>query len=219
MSNLSDNVFTGSIIGMILGIPIFIGVAILAIPFAIISFITDIPMSILLQNLAVFAVAVFLIWLFSKHQIIENGIVGLIVGSLVYTYFKWHPLVCILIGVAIVGLLFFISFIKIGFWIKTILFSLVVTFLVFLFIYSSAGLFPLPDMIWKTVFFIVFFLENIFIRCAVAYNNGFLFHGYAGSVKEKYSDYKEDQSGPATGSFEYNEKQSNSAMKYNGTGL
>ncbi|MBD5508685.1 MAG: hypothetical protein HDR05_11740 [Lachnospiraceae bacterium] len=82
MSKLSDGIFTGSIIGMILGISIFIGIAILAIPFMIISCITDVPMSILLQNLAVFAIAVFLIWLFSKHQIIENGIVGLIVGSL-----------------------------------------------------------------------------------------------------------------------------------------
>ncbi|MBD5508686.1 MAG: hypothetical protein HDR05_11745 [Lachnospiraceae bacterium] len=43
----------------------------------------------------------------------------------------------------------------------------------------------------------------------MAYNNGFLFHGYAGSVKEKYSDHKEDQTGSATGSFEYNEEQSN----------
>lgn len=209
MSNLSDNVFTGSIIGMILGIPLFIGIAILAIPLAIISCITGVPMDILLQNLVIFAIAMFLVWLFSKHQIIENGIVGLIVGSLVYTYFQWHSLVCILIGVTIVGLLFFISYIKIGFWIKTILFSVVVTFLVFLFIYSSAGLFPLPDMIWKTVFIIVFFLENILIRCAVAYNNGFLFDGYDGSKGEKHIDHKEDQTGSATGSFEHNEDQSN----------
>lgn len=209
MSNLSDNLFTSTIIGMILGIPLFIGIAILSIPLIIISCITGVSEGILLKNLIIFAIAVFLVWLFSRFQIIENGIVGLIVGALAHTYFKWHSLVCILIGIAIVGLLFFISYIKIGFWIKTILFSVVVTFLVFMCIYSSVGLFPLPDMIWKTVFFIVFFLENIFIRCAVACDNGFLFNGYDGSRREKHIDNKVDQTETATRSFERSENQSN----------
>lgn len=214
MSNLSDDLFTGSIIGMILGIPIFIGIAILAIPFAIISCITGVSMGVLLQNLVIFAIAVFLVWLFSKHQIIENGIVGLIVGALVHTYFKWHSLVCILIGVVIIGLLFFISYIKIGFWIKTILFSVVVTFLVFMCIYSDAGLFPLPDMIWKTVFIIVFFLENILIRCALAYDNGFLFDEYGNHKKEEYHydvNYDVRQAGSAAGSFDQNVDPSNNS--------
>lgn len=86
MSNLSDGIYSRSIVGMILGIPILIGIAIFAIPFVIISCITGVPMSILLQNLVIFAIAVFLVWLFSKHQIIENGTVGLIVGLLVHTY-------------------------------------------------------------------------------------------------------------------------------------
>lgn len=209
MSNLGDSIFTGSIVGMILGVPIFIGIIILAIPFVIISCITDVPVLILLQNLLTFLIAVFLVWLLSKHQIIENGIVGLIVGSLVYTHFKWHSLVCILVGITIVGLLFFISYIRLGFWIKTILFSVVVTFIVFMCTYSEVGLFPLPDMVWKVTFSIVFFLENILIRCAVAYDNGFLFERYVGSKKEKYRDHKEDQTESATGSFVHHEDQSN----------
>lgn len=170
MSSLSDEISTKTFIGMILGIPIFIGFCILIIPFVIIAAITGVPMDILIKNLAIFALAVFLVYLFSKHQIIENGIVGLIVGSLIHTHFKWHPVACILIGVTVVGLLFFISYLGIGFWIKTIIFSSIVTFMVFMCIYSEAGLFPLPDMIWKVSFFIVFFLENIFIRCSVAFD-------------------------------------------------
>lgn len=59
MKNLGDSIFSGTIVGMILGIPIFIGITILAIPFLVISCITDVPMSILLKNLVVFAIAVF----------------------------------------------------------------------------------------------------------------------------------------------------------------
>lgn len=79
--NLSDDVFASTIVTFIFGIPVFIGIAILAIPFVIVSFITDVPMLTLIQNLLAFAIAVFLVWLFSKHQIIENGIVGLIIGA------------------------------------------------------------------------------------------------------------------------------------------
>ena len=209
MKNLGDSIFSGTIVGMILGIPIFIGIGILAIPILVISCITDIPMSILLKNLIAFAIAIFLVWLFSQHQIIENGLVGLIVGSLVHTHFKWHSLICILIGITLVGLLFFISYIKIGFWIKTIPFSIIVTFFVYAFIYSDGGLFPLPDMIWKIAFIIIFFLENIFIRCAVAYNNGFLFGDYTSSKKRKSSDYKENQTDATKETSIHNEEQSN----------
>jgi len=197
MSNLSDDLAAGSIAGMIFGLPIFIGIAILAIPFLIISCITGVPMLTLMQNLLAFVIAVFFVWLFSKHQIIENGIVGLIVGSAVHTYFKWHPVACILIGIAVVGLLFFISYIKVGFWIKTIIFSLIVTFIVFMSIYSYMGLLPLPDMIWKVAFFIIFLLENIFIRCATAIDNGVIFDGTKKGKTENYNydyDYEENNS-------------------------
>lgn len=171
MTNISDNLFLSTTLGFILGIPVFIGIIIIAIPLLIVSFITEIPIVTLMQNLLAFAVAVFFIWLFSKYQIIENGIVGLIIGSSVYAHFKWHPVACILIGVVTIGLLFLISYISIGFWIKTISFSLIVTFFVYAFIYSEWGLFPLPDMVWKITFFIIFLLENIFIRYSVAYDN------------------------------------------------
>lgn len=169
-SNLSDELAAGTIIGLIFGIPVMLGIALLAFPFIIISFITGTPFLTLMQNLLAFAVAVFLVWLFSKYQLIENGIVGLIIGIVVYNNFKWHPVVCILIGAAIMGILFLITYIKIGFWIKTILFSLIITFIVYLAIYSDVGLMPLPDMIWKISFFIIFILENIYIRCSVSYS-------------------------------------------------
>ena len=210
MSNIGDDIATSSLIGIILGIPIFVGIAILAIPFIIISDISGVPMHILIQSLLIFAVAVFLVWLFSRHQIIENGIVGLIVGSLVHTYFQWHSVVCILIGLAIVGLLFFVSYIKIGFWIKTILFSVVVTFMVYVVLYSDVGLFPLPDRIWKIAFAIIFFLENIFIRCAVAYDKGVLLEGHGDYKKEEYH-YDVRQDGEATAQTDNNEYQANNS--------
>lgn len=209
MSSLTDEAVTKGFAAMILGIPLFIGIGILIIPFVIVSCITDVPMDILIKNLAIFALAVFLVYLFSKHQIIENGIVGLTVGSLVYTYFKWHPIACILIGVTVVGLLFFITYRKIGFWIKTILFSLIVTFMVFMCIYSKVGFFPLPDMIWKVSFFIVFFLENIFIRCSVAYDNDIFFDEYVSPKKERYHNLEEEGTESATESFNHNENQTN----------
>lgn len=210
MSNIGDDISAGSLIGMILGIPIFFGIAILAIPFVIISGFTGVPMHILIQNLLVFAAAVFFVWLFSRLQIIENGIVGLIVGSLAHTYLQWHSVACILIGVAVAGFLFFISYIHIGFWIKTILFSSVVTLIVFVVLYSDAGLFPLPDMIWKVAFAVIFFLENIFIRCSVAYDRGFLFEEYGNHKKEGYH-YDVRQAGSVAAQPGYNENEANSS--------
>ena len=171
MYDLSDDLFAGTIIGFIWGIPKLLGIAILAIPFVIISFITGVPTLTLVLNLLAFAAAVFLVWLFSKYQLIENGIVGLILGLVVFTNFKWHPVACILIGAVATGLLFLISYTQIGFWVKTILFSLIITFIVYLVIYSDAGLLPLPDMIWKIAFFIIFILENLFIRCSDVFGN------------------------------------------------
>lgn len=201
-SGLSDEIFINATVGMILGIPILIGAIILATPFAIISLITGVPLSILLKNLLIFVVAVFCVWLFSKYQIIENGIVGLIIGTLVHTYFKWHSIACILIGISVVGLLFLVTYIKIGFWIKTILFSVIVTFIVFVCIYSEDGLFPLPDIIWKMSFLIIFFLENIFIRCTVAYNNKLLLSEYVDLKKEKNHNGEREQTELITGSFD-----------------
>lgn len=211
MANLSDDIFKGTILGMIFGMPILIGIAVLAIPFAVISWITGVPMGILIQNLLIFAIVVLFVWLFSRFQIIENGITGLATGTLVYIYFKWHPLVCILIGVMTVGLLFFISRIKIGFWIKTILFSVIVTFLVFAIIYSNGGFFPLPDMIWKTVFCIIFFLENLFIRCAVAYKKGFFFSKSIDLQTESPCVLEKNQIELVTEQPCYNENQANNS--------
>ena len=118
MSNLSDDLFVETVIGLIWGIPKLVGISILAVPFLIISAILDIPTVTLIQNLLAFAIAVFLVWLFSKFQIIENGIFGLILGFAVYMNFKWHPVACILIGVAAAGLLFLVTSIKIGFGLR-----------------------------------------------------------------------------------------------------
>lgn len=171
MSNLNDDLSTGAVITFIWAFPKLLGITILAVPFLIISYIIDVPTLTLVKNLLAFATAVFLVLLFSKYQIIENGIVGLILGLAVYVYFKWHPVACILIGIATTGLLFLLPHIKIGFWIKTISFSLLVTLTVYTVFYSKWGLLTLPDMVWKITFFITFLLENLFIRCSVAYNN------------------------------------------------
>ncbi len=193
MANLGDGIFKSTILGLIFGIPIFVGLAVLSIPFMIISIITGVSMGIIIKNLLVFAVVAFFVWVFSRFQIIENGLTGLAAGTLVYIYFKWHPLVCVLIGVATIGLLFLISNIKIGFWIKTILFSMIVTLLVYMCIYSDTGLFPLSDMVWKTAFIIIFFLENIFIRCSVAHSRGFLFSKSETFKTENHDNLEKNQ--------------------------
>lgn len=211
MSNLSDDIFKDTIIGMILGAPIIIGISILVIPFAIISLITGIPTINLLLYLSVFIVGLLVVGLLSRFQIIENGIVGMIAGLLVYTFLKWHALACISIGVVVVGALFFVTNIKIGFWIKTILFSVIETFIVFMCIYSESGLFPTSDMVWKVFFVIVFFLENILIRCTVANKSRLLFSGYVESKKKKYDQNQENEEDTESsdGSFEHNEERSN----------
>lgn len=211
MSSLTDDVLKKSIVGFIIGFPVVIGITILAIPFAIISLITDTPMIVLLLNLAVFVIALLVVGLLSRFQIIENSIVGLIAGLLLYTYFKWHSLACILVGVAVIGFLFFISHINIGFWIKTILFSMIVTVIVFMCIYSESGLYPLPDKIWKTVFFIVFFLENILIRCTVAHRSELLLSRNGNSQTEIHYDVRKNQSGSVAAPLGYNEDQTNNS--------
>lgn len=209
MANLGDDISKNTLIGMILGLPVFAGIIILALPFMAISYITGMPMGILIQNLLAFGIAVFIIWLFSKYQIIENVIVGLIVGLLVYKYFKWHSLACILIGVITVGLLFLISYKKVGFWIKTILFSTVITFLVYGCFYSSVGLLPLSDVIWKIAFCVVFFLENIFIRCTAINNRIFLISKSRDSKTEERYNHEKNQTGLETNSFGNIENQIN----------
>lgn len=211
MSNISDDIFSGSIVGIILGLPIFVGIGILAIPFLIISGITGVPMHIIIQNMLIFVVAMFIIGLLSRYQIIENTIVGLIIGLAAYKYWGWHSFVCILIGVTVVGILFFITHIKIGFWLKTLLFSIVVTFLVFMSLYSDVGLFPMSDKIWKTAFVIIFFLENLFIRCSVAFDNGFLFEGYSKNHQnvEYHYDVRQEGIGSVAESLTYNANQVN----------
>lgn len=211
MADLGDGIFKGTILGMIFGIPVLIGIGILAIPFAVISLITGVPIGIIIQNLLVFVIAVFFVWLFSRFQIIENVIAGLVAGAAVYLCFKWHPLVCILIGAMTIGFLIFISHIMIGFWIKTIIFSVIVTFMVFMFLYSDAGLFPMSDKIWKIAFGIIFFLENILLRCKVAYNKGFLFKKKRESQTENHYGIEKNQIEFATAQPVYNENQANNS--------
>ena len=152
---------------MIFGIPIVVGIAALAIPFFLISCIIGIPFETLMQTLLVFGIAVFIVWLFSRFQIIENGIVGFICGWLTYSYLKLHPVFCILVGAAVAGTFFGIVKLKVGFWVKTILFSLLITIIVYLIFYSKVGLFPASDNIWRVSFFIIFLLENLYIRCSM----------------------------------------------------
>lgn len=170
MSSIGDEITSSTILTIILGAPIMIGIGIIAVPFIIIAGIIGIPISTLIKSLLVFGVAVFFVWLFSKHQIIENGIVGLIVGSLVYSHFKIHPIFCILIGLGIIALLFLISGFSFGFWIKAVIFSLIVSFFVWGAFYSKSGLLPAQDNIWSISFFIIFFLENIYIRLSIRYD-------------------------------------------------
>lgn len=169
MSNIGDEITSSTILTIILGAPIMIGIGIIAVPFIIIAGVIGIPISTLIKSFLVFGVAVFFVWLFSKHQVIENGIVGLIVGSLVYSHFKIHPIFCILIGLGIIGLLFLISGFNLGFWTKAVIFSLIVSFFVWGAFYSKYGLLPAQDNIWSISFFIVFFLENIYIRLSIRY--------------------------------------------------
>lgn len=168
-------------------------------------------MHIIIQNLLVFVIAMLIIGLLSRYQIIENVIVGLMIGLAAYKYWGWHSLVCVLIGATAVGLLFFISNIKIGFVIKTLLFSVVVTFLVFMSLYSDAGLFPMSDKIWKTAFVIIFFLENLFIRCSMALDNGFLIDGYVNKHQniKYYYDVRQVGAGSEAGLSAYNTNQAN----------
>ena len=181
MSSIGDEITSSAILTIILGAPIMIGIGIIAVPIIIIAGIIGIPISILVKSLLVFGVAVFFVWLFGKHQIIENGIVGLIVGSLIYSHFKIHPIFCILIGLGIIALLFFISGFNFGFWTKAVIFSLIVSFLVWGAFYSKSGLLPAQDNIWSISFFIVFFLENIYIRLSIRYD---LIETNSASVKE-----------------------------------
>lgn len=211
MADLGDGIFRGTILGMILGLPSLIVITVLAIPFIIISCLTGVPMGILIQNLLIFVIAVFFVWLFSRFQIIENGIVALIVGTLVHTYLGWHPLACILIGIVIVGLLFGVSLIKIGFWIKTILFSVIVTFMVFMSLYSDVGLFPMSDKIWKNAFVIIFFLENVLIRSSVAYNEGLFVSKSVDPQPEYHYDFGKSQIELATVQPGYNENEANNS--------
>lgn len=202
-----------AILGMILSIPIIIGITILAIPVIIVSCITGIDMAIIIQNLLVFAAAVFLVWLFSRFQIIENGILGLIVGSAIYTHFEWHPVFCCLAGLAVVCFLFILSNKKVGFWIKTIPFSLLITIIVYWIFYSETGLFPAADKIWKTTFFVIFLLENLYIRCTRFTIMNAAFHKKTeddknifkeGEVNKAPTDYKEKKLSIAAEATEVN---------------
>ncbi len=159
-----DDVSGSAFLSLIWGLPIIIGISILSIPFIIVAAITGIPLDIVVKSILVFGIAVFVVWIFCRYQIIENGIVGLIAGTLVYKHFSWHPVACILIGASVIGLLFLVTYLKIGLTIKTIIFSSIVTFFAYGIFYSDSGLFPAPDNVWRVTFCIIFFLENLYIR-------------------------------------------------------
>ena len=160
MGDVSGSTF----LSIILGLPIIIGITVLSIPFIIVAAITGISLDIVVKSILVFGIAVFIVWIFGRYQIIENGIVGLIAVTLVYKHFSCHPVACILIGATIVGLLFLVTYLKIGLIIKTVIFSLIVTFFAYAIFYSDSGLLPAPDNVWRVTFCIIFFLENLYIR-------------------------------------------------------
>ncbi len=89
MGDVSGSTF----LSIILGLPIIIGITVLSIPFIIVAAITGISLDIVVKSILVFGIAVFIVWIFGRYQIIENGIVGLIAGTLVYKHFhgiQWH---------------------------------------------------------------------------------------------------------------------------------
>lgn len=143
---------------------IALGILIVGIPLGGVAMITGASEVVILKYSLVFAGAAFLVWLFSKYQFIENGIVGLMLGSSVYKHFEWHPVACILIGAAAIAGLFYITYIKVGFWIKAAIFSIINTLLVYMIFYSEGGVLQLPDNIWRVSVFIILLLENMYIR-------------------------------------------------------
>lgn len=159
-----DDISGSAFLSLIWGLPIIIGISILSIPFIIVAAVTGVSLDVVVKSILVFGIAVFIVWIFARYQIIENGIVGLIAGTLVYKHFSWHPVACILIGGTIVGLLFLVTYLKIGLIIKTVIFSSIVTFFAYAIFYSDSGLLPAPDNVWRVTFCIIFFLENLYIR-------------------------------------------------------
>lgn len=194
MGSITDEVASSTIVSLILGVPIMIGIGILLIPFIIISGIIGVPIGTLIKSILIFVIAILLVWFFCKHQIIENGIVGLIVGSQIYTHFKIHPIFCILIGMGIVGLLFFISYFNFGFWVKAVIFSIIVSFLIWGAFYSNSGLLPAQDKIWSISFFVIFFIENMYIRLCVRHKLSDMV-SVPTRPSEEYQVQKIDQSG------------------------
>ena len=71
-----DDVSGSAFLSLILGLPIIIGISILSIPFIIVAAVTGISLDIVVKSILVFGLAVFIIWIFCRYQIIENGIVG-----------------------------------------------------------------------------------------------------------------------------------------------
>lgn len=70
----------------------------------------------------------------------------------------------------------------------------------------------MQDKIWKTAFVIIFLLENILIRCSVAYNSGdFLFSKNENSQAIIHYDLRNDQKELKTGSVMGHEDQANNA--------
>lgn len=171
MKNVSDQLFLSYIISIIAGIPLVLGIIILVAPLIIIAGTMHINPTILIKTMFVFAVAFYLVKFFSKYQFIENGIVGLGIGTLMLMKFNWSPLLSIIIGMSIFAALFLLLKFNTFFWIKTILFSLIITTGIYLVLYSSRGISPVENKVWKICVFVIFLIENIYVRCCTWVDN------------------------------------------------
>lgn len=165
MSIADDVTAMPTFLALLLGIPVVVGAFILLLPLIIIAGLTQADPVAVVKGVSVFVVAILLIRLFSKYQIIENGICGIILGVVLYNHSGLHPVFCILAGIGGVIALFVLSELKVFYLVKTGIFSIINTLLIYCIIYSQDGLYPAQDTIWAVTFFIVFLLENLFIRC------------------------------------------------------
>lgn len=164
MSSVGDDILLPSFLIMLLGLPIALGAFIISLPLGIVAIITQTDPITIIKGVLIFVIATFCVRLFSKHQILESGICGLLFFAFFFIQYNWHPVFCIAIGAGVVIALYELSKFKVFYWIKTIIFSIINTLIIYYLIYSESGLYPAQDKIWAITFFIVFLIENLYIR-------------------------------------------------------
>ena len=164
MSSVGDDILLPSFLIMLLGLPIALGAFIISLPLCIVAIITQAAPITIIKSVLIFAVATLCVRLFSKYQILENGIWGLLSFAFFYIQYNWHPVFCIVIGASVIIALCELSKFKVFYWIKTIVFSIINTWFIYYLIYAENGLYPAQDKIWAITFFIVFLVENLYIR-------------------------------------------------------